>query len=481
MGANCWILTGLVMKGFKKKRRVTMGMKKIFVVMAVLFFLSGYALAGDMLLEDINFPYDSASVVDDLKQVPGIVDLLKRHPQLQLEISSHADYIGSEGYNKKLSMARGNSVKAIFVDQGIAADRISVSGWGENQPKSTDKTVDGRFINRRAVFSIFEMKNGEKFYYYKDNEMIHPIDGEAPLDLQKLASAEDIAAMKKQLDGVASADDVNALKDEVAGLKKTMEQIERQQMFEEQRGSVLAGAGVYDNKGTGTLDGKLFLAFNDRIAFQGGLAAGITHQLLRDYQFDLGVVGNHDQFQAGVFASTNFIRPEGYDDTANISQFTIAGSYLFDQGSVGVFYAKALDRDDSLRTTYTTTDRVVISDTILRARDKVGVTADYYLENMLFVETALGAVNTTDDGERFFGRLKLGYPLAFISDKLLLFAQGSYNNSLIHDSDDLAIIAGIEIGNWFFKKPAAEDIRPMIIPDTSFEMSERERPPEETP
>ena len=60
-------------------------------------------------------------------------------------------------------------------------------------------------------------------------------------------------------------------------------------------------------------------------------------------------------------------------------------------------------------------------------------------------------------------------------------AQGSYNNSLIHDSDDLAIVAGIEIGNWFHKKPAAVDIRPMIIPDTSFEMTTRERPVEETP
>mgnify|MGYP001827979436 CR=1 FL=1 len=66
-----------------------MGMKKVFSIIVALLFLSGSALAGDMLLEDINFPYDSASVVDALKQIPGIVDVFKKHPQLQLEISAH--------------------------------------------------------------------------------------------------------------------------------------------------------------------------------------------------------------------------------------------------------------------------------------------------------------------------------------------------------------------------------------------------------
>jgi hypothetical protein len=459
-----------------------MGMKKVFSIIVALLFLSGSALAGDMLLEDINFPYDSASALDDLKQIPRIVDVFKKHPQLQLEISAHADYIGSDGYNKKLSLSRADNVKTIFVDQGIAPERIHVLALGKSQPKSADKTVDGRFINRRAAFSIYEMKNGNKFYYYKDNEMVHPIEGEAPLGLaglEKLASSEDLDALKKQLEGLASADDVNALKDQVAGMEETLKQIERQQMFEENRGSLLVAGGVYDNKGTGLFDGKLFVAFNDRFAFQAGLAADITHQLLRNYQVDLGIVGNHDQFQAGVFTSLNFIRPDGYNDTASISQFTVAGSYLLDWGSVGIFYSKGLAREDTLQTTFATTDRVVITDTVLEVQDKFGLTADYYIENTLFVEAEAGAVNASD--ESFFGRLKIGYPLSFISDKLLIFAQGSYNNSLIHDSDDLAIVAGIEIGNWFHKKPAAEDIRPMIIPDTSFEMTTRERPVDQTP
>jgi len=159
-------------------------------------------MAGDLLLEDINFPYDSAGVVDDLKQIPKIVDVLNRHSEFLLDINAHADYIGSNGYNQKLSLSRAESVKAIFVDQGISPGRIHVEAFGEKQPKSSDKEVDGRFINRRATFSIYEMKNGNKFYYYKDNEMIHPIEGEAPLDLPKLATAEDMEEIKNRLQGI---------------------------------------------------------------------------------------------------------------------------------------------------------------------------------------------------------------------------------------------------------------------------------------
>ena len=459
-----------------------MGMKKVFSIIVALLFLSGSALAGDMLLEDINFPYDSASVVDALKQIPGIVDVFKKHPQLQLEISAHTDYIGSDGYNKKLSLSRADSVKAIFVNQGLAPERIQVLGMSKNYPKSSDKTVDGRFINRRAAFSIYEMKNGQKFYYYKDNEMIHPIEGEAPMNLaglDKLASSEDLDALKKQLEGLATADDVNALKDQMASMDETLKKIERQKMFKEQRGSLLAAGGVWDNKFTALLDGKFFLGFNDRFAFQGGLSAAITSSLLNNYQADLGVVGNLDRFQAGVFSSFNFIRPDGFNDTASISQFTVAGSYLLDWGSLGISYSKGLQREDTLQTTFTATDRVVITDTILKGRDKIGFTADYYLKDTLVVNVEAGSVHATD--ESFFGLLKIGYPLGYFNNKMLIFAQGSYNNSLIHDSDDLSVVAGLEIGNWFHKKPAAEDIRPMRIPDTSFEMTARERPIDQTP
>ncbi len=455
-----------------------MTIKKVLLILMTSLFISGTAVAGDLLLEDINFPYDSAGVVDDLKQIPQIVDVLNRHSAFLLDIKAHADYIGSNKYNQKLSLARAESVKAIFVDQGIAPSRIHIVAMGETHPKSKDKNVDGRFINRRATFSIYEMKDGNKYYYYKDNEMVRAIEGEKPLDLQPVASAEDMEEIKNRLkgiedrtEGLAKAEDLNALKDK-------LDKIEKQQMFDETRVSVLAAGGTYNDDDAGIAEGKFFLAFNDRLALQVGISAGLNY-LLKDYQLDFGIIANHDRFQAGAFTSASFIRPKGMNDTASISQFSLTAAFLLDGGSIGVFFTKGLEQEDTIQTTFTHANRTIITDTVIEVQDKIGFAIDYYVDNMIAVEAEVGIVDASD--KEVFGRIKLGYPLAFISDKLLFFVQGSYNNSLIVDEDDIQVVAGIEIGNWFFKKPASEDIRPMHIADVSYEMFSRDRPENETP
>jgi len=460
-----------------------MTIKRTLLILFALLYTSGIAGAGDLLLEDINFPYDSASVVDDLKQIPKVVNVLDRHAELLLDINAHTDYIGSNGYNQKLSLARANSVKAIFVEQGVSSSRIHVVALGEKQPKSKAKNVDGRFINRRATFSIYEMRNGSKYYYYKENEMIRPIDGEAPLglqnlDLNKLASAKDMDEVKNRLKGIEDQTKDLASAKDLKALEAKLDKIESQQMFDQARVSVLAGWGVYNDDDAGIAGGKFFLPFNDRLALQGGLSAGLNY-LVKDYQIDFGIIANHDRFQAGAFASANFIRPKGYDDTASISQFSMTCEYLLDGGSVGFFFTKGLEDEDSIQTTFAHPNQTVITDTVIEAKDKIGLAANYYVDKMIAVEAEAGVLR--DSTEDIFGRLKIGYPLAFISDKLLIFVQGSYNNSLVEDNDDIQVVAGIEIGNWFFKKPASEDIRPMHIADTSFEMFKRDRPENETP
>jgi OOP family OmpA-OmpF porin len=50
-----------------------------------------------------------------------------------------------------LSLARANSVKARLVQRyGIKASRLSTSGAGASEPKSTNNTLQGRAINRRV-------------------------------------------------------------------------------------------------------------------------------------------------------------------------------------------------------------------------------------------------------------------------------------------------------------------------------------------
>ena len=66
----------------------------------------------------------------------------------------HADSIGSDAYNQKLSVRRAESVKAYLVSKGIEANRIYTEGKGEKQPVADNKTREGRAKNRRVEIEV---------------------------------------------------------------------------------------------------------------------------------------------------------------------------------------------------------------------------------------------------------------------------------------------------------------------------------------
>jgi len=72
-------------------------------------------------------------------RLPGLEldDLVGKLRNVNLEVViavGHADRIGSDAYNMKLSVRRADSVKAYLVSKGIAASRIYTEGKGERQP-----------------------------------------------------------------------------------------------------------------------------------------------------------------------------------------------------------------------------------------------------------------------------------------------------------------------------------------------------------
>jgi OOP family OmpA-OmpF porin len=66
----------------------------------------------------------------------------------------HADSIGSDAYNQRLSMRRAESVKAYFASKGVEANRVYTEGKGEKQPVADNKTSDGRAKNRRTEIEV---------------------------------------------------------------------------------------------------------------------------------------------------------------------------------------------------------------------------------------------------------------------------------------------------------------------------------------
>ena len=65
-------------------------------------------------------------------------------------MEGHTDNVGSPASNKTLSEARAKSVVSAIVSQGVAADRLSPVGFGQDKPIADNSTDEGRAKNRRV-------------------------------------------------------------------------------------------------------------------------------------------------------------------------------------------------------------------------------------------------------------------------------------------------------------------------------------------
>ena len=82
------------------------------------------------------------------------VSIIKKHPERKVMIEGHTCDIGTEAYNAGLSLRRANSVKEYLVEKGIVSDRLTVKGYGEEQPIADNTSVEGRKKNRRVEFKV---------------------------------------------------------------------------------------------------------------------------------------------------------------------------------------------------------------------------------------------------------------------------------------------------------------------------------------
>src|SRR6266705_2949825 len=84
----------------------------------------------------VNFDFDRYAIRPDARsKLDDLVGKQLRAVTLEVIIAvGHADRIGSDAYNMKLSVRRADSVKAYLVSKGIAASRIYTEGKGKRQP-----------------------------------------------------------------------------------------------------------------------------------------------------------------------------------------------------------------------------------------------------------------------------------------------------------------------------------------------------------
>jgi outer membrane protein OmpA-like peptidoglycan-associated protein/tetratricopeptide (TPR) repeat protein len=117
--------------------------------------LKNVAVGSKIILKNIFFDFDKATLrPESTNELERLTQLLKDVPTLKIEISGHTDSKGADDYNKKLSDNRAKAVVAYLIGKGIAADRLTAVGYGEEQPIATNDTDEGRQMNRRTEFKI---------------------------------------------------------------------------------------------------------------------------------------------------------------------------------------------------------------------------------------------------------------------------------------------------------------------------------------
>lgn len=76
-------------------------------------------------------------------------------PDATITIAGFTDDVGSEASNQKLSERRAASVKTYLVKSGVTASRLTVKGYGEEDPVVDNATEANRAENRRIEFHVF--------------------------------------------------------------------------------------------------------------------------------------------------------------------------------------------------------------------------------------------------------------------------------------------------------------------------------------
>ncbi|MBI5609405.1 MAG: OmpA family protein, partial [Deltaproteobacteria bacterium] len=103
----------------------------------------------------IEFETGSAKIAPkSFKVLDGAIKVLTEYKDTRVQISGHTDNVGDPEANKKLSLDRAESVKAYFIEKGIAASRIEAVGHGPDKPVADNKTKAGQAKNRRIEFKL---------------------------------------------------------------------------------------------------------------------------------------------------------------------------------------------------------------------------------------------------------------------------------------------------------------------------------------
>jgi len=105
---------------------------------------------------NITFATNRRDLMSKFYKVLGSVALVvKEYNKTTVVVSGYTDSVGSSAYNQKLSEDRARSVADFLVEKKVNPARIELVGMGEQNPIASNKTSQGRSLNRRVEITLY--------------------------------------------------------------------------------------------------------------------------------------------------------------------------------------------------------------------------------------------------------------------------------------------------------------------------------------
>jgi len=84
------------------------------------------------------------------RNLDKIAQFMDTYPERRAVVEGHTDSMGEEDFNMDLSRNRAFAVRQALAARGISTSRISIEGFGESVPVSSNDSAAGRKENRRV-------------------------------------------------------------------------------------------------------------------------------------------------------------------------------------------------------------------------------------------------------------------------------------------------------------------------------------------
>ncbi|MBL7829209.1 MAG: OmpA family protein [Saprospiraceae bacterium] len=98
---------------------------------------NGLTEGSTLVLDKVFYEYNKSTLNQGaIRHLDALLEIMKRYPEMEIELISHTDTRGDARLNMELTEERSKNAKIYLVYKGIEEKRITTKGMGETQPRN---------------------------------------------------------------------------------------------------------------------------------------------------------------------------------------------------------------------------------------------------------------------------------------------------------------------------------------------------------